>query len=270
MHAVRCQPQQDITLHHARWQISATLHRADGKARQIKIAAVIHPRHFRRLTADQGTARCLTSRRNAVDNARGLFDIQLARGKIIQKKQRLGPLTDQIVDAHRHQINADRINVAGINRNAQLGANAIGCSHQNGIGIPSAFQIKQRAKPAKPRHCAGALRALCRRFDPFNQRIACINVHARIGIGQPVMSGHHQQIPQAIGVAARIVDPARWRNAATGPVLDLSPQCLTPPAHMLGRAGLGSVAQRLEQGAHNALVGGSSPSGPTKPHLFIF
>ncbi len=27
--------------------------------------------------------------------------------------------------------------------------------------------------------------------------------------------------------------------------------------------GLGPVAQRSEQGAHNALVGGSSPSGPT-------
>ena len=38
-----------------------------------------------------------------------------------------------------------------------------------------------------------------------------------------------------------------------------------PPSFDLSRSNGGPVAQWLEQSAHNALVGGSSPSGPTKP-----
>lgn len=47
---------------------------------------------------------------------------------------------------------------------------------------------------------------------------------------------------------------------------------LTGPARLSSQVGTvdGPVAQWSEQGAHNALVGGSSPSGPTKPHYFSF
>src|SRR4051812_12338202 len=37
-----------------------------------------------------------------------------------------------------------------------------------------------------------------------------------------------------------------------------------PALHCRRRAQFGPVAQRLEQGTHNPLVGGSNPSGPTK------
>src|SRR5690606_4098921 len=40
-----------------------------------------------------------------------------------------------------------------------------------------------------------------------------------------------------------------------------------PPASATQDRGRGRVAQWSEQGAHNALVGGSSPSAPTTPFL---
>ena len=48
---------------------------------------------------------------------------------------------------------------------------------------------------------------------------------------------------------------------AGGPIC--APSGLTNASGMLGTPQVGPVAQWLEQGAHNALVGGSSPSGPT-------
>ena len=181
------------------------LHRAHGKTCKVEIAPMIHARHFRRLAADQRAARRLTACRNAVDDAGGLFHIQLACGKIIKEKQWLCPLADQIIDAHRHQIHADCVHMARVNRNAQFGAHTIRCRHQNRVFIPRAFQIKQRAKPAKARHHPRPRRAFGRWLDRLDQRIARINVHARLRIGQafpPCVRVAHQGASRVGGIVA--------------------------------------------------------------------
>src|SRR5690606_7235360 len=43
---------------------------------------------------------------------------------------------------------------------------------------------------------------------------------------------------------------------------------LTPARAPPNQVAAGPVAQWSEQGAHNALVGGSSPSGPTRHHKY--
>jgi hypothetical protein len=70
------------------------------------------------------------------------------------EKQRLCPLADQIVHAHRDQIDADRVHMAGINGDAQLGAHAVGGRHQNRVAIPAAFRSNSAPKPAQARHDA--------------------------------------------------------------------------------------------------------------------
>jgi hypothetical protein len=91
MHAVRGEAQKDVAFATPCGRSLATLHRADGKARQVEVALVVHARHFRRLAADQGAAAVGAALGDAIDDPGGLFDLKLAGGEIVQEEQGLGP-----------------------------------------------------------------------------------------------------------------------------------------------------------------------------------
>ena len=156
------QPQQHIAPGHGPGQFPAAFHSPHRKSGQIEIAGRIHAGHFCGLAADQGATGRGATCGNALDNACGAVNIQLAGGEIIQKKQRLRALTDQIVDAHGDQINADGVHISGINRNPQLGADPIGGGHQNRIAKACVFEVKQRSEPAQPGHNTGPVCSLGR------------------------------------------------------------------------------------------------------------
>mmetsp|Transcript_23490 Transcript_23490/g.41358 ORF Transcript_23490/g.41358 Transcript_23490/m.41358 type:complete len:278 (+) Transcript_23490:2707-3540(+) len=191
MHTVRHQTQQNIALRDACGQGRAPLHRADAETGQIKITRRVHPRHFRCFTTNQGAARGGTALGDAFDDAGGLFQFQLAGGEIVEEKQRLRPLADQIIDAHGHQIDADAVHVARVDGDAQLCAHPIGGRHQNRVGEPSGLQVKKPAKAAQTRGHAGPFCRRRGRFDPVHQGIARINIHARLGIGHSVLGYRH-------------------------------------------------------------------------------
>ena len=77
MHPVGGKAQQHIAFGHACGQFCAAFHRAHGKACKVKIALVIHARHFRRLAADQRATRLHAAFGDAVDDAGGLVDLEL-------------------------------------------------------------------------------------------------------------------------------------------------------------------------------------------------
>ena len=52
--------------------------------------------------------------------------IELAAGKIIEKEQWLGALHDEVVDRHGDEIDADRVMPSGLDRDLDLGADAVG------------------------------------------------------------------------------------------------------------------------------------------------
>ncbi len=193
MNPVRGQAQQHIAQSHIGGQGGATPHRADGETGQVEIAIVIHAGHFRRLATNQGTAGHPASPRDTFDDPRGLIDRKPAGRKIIKKEQRLGTLTDQIVHAHRDQILADRIQMPGVDGNPQLGADAIGRGHQDRIVIARGGRVEQGAKAAKRVHHTGPRGGGCRGFDPINQRVSRVDIHACIAIADPVL--RHRPVP---------------------------------------------------------------------------
>ena len=118
--------------------------------------------------------------------SRACCDVQLAGGEIVQEEQRFGALHHQVVDAHRHQIDADRVVQPGLDGDLQLGADAVGGGHQHRIGEPRRLQVEQRAEAAEPAHHARPLRGPRQRLDRLDQRIAGLDIHAGRAIGQPV------------------------------------------------------------------------------------
>ena len=57
-----------------------------------------------------------------------------AHGQVVEEEQRLGPGADQVVDAHGHQVDADRVVAAGGPGHQQLGAHAVGRGHEHRAG----------------------------------------------------------------------------------------------------------------------------------------
>ena len=184
MDPVRGQPQQHIARDHARRQRRAAVHRADGETREVEVARRIHPRHLGRLAADQRAARELAAMGDTLDDAGGGIDLQLAGREIVEEEQGFRPLTHQIIDAHGDKVDPDRVVKPCIDRDLELGAHAIGRGDKDRIVIASRLEVEERAEAAKPRHHARPRRGGGSWLDPVDQRIARVDVDARLGIGE--------------------------------------------------------------------------------------
>ena len=109
-------------------------------------------------------------------------DLQLAGRVVIEEEQRLRALHHHVVDAHRDQVDADGVVAAGVDREAQLGADAVGAGHQHRMPV-AGRQLHQRAEAADAGEHLAALRALHQRLDALDELVAGVDVDAGIAIG---------------------------------------------------------------------------------------
>jgi hypothetical protein len=186
----------------------AALHRADGKARKVIVACSVHARHFRRFTANQGSARHLAAIGNTSDHIGGRVDIQRAGCKIVEEKQRLSALNNQIVDAHGNKIDPDGAVLAGFNRDLQLGANAVIGGHQNRVGESGTLEIEETTETANITVRSRAGCRLDQRLDPIDQGIASVDVDPGVGIGQTIGTGRRRLAHEALQSWLRLALPA--------------------------------------------------------------
>ena len=77
------------------------------------------------------------------------LDLELAGGEIIEEKQRLGALDHDVVDAHRDEVDAHRVVQAGVDGHLELGADAVGAGHQDGVAETRGLEVEQAAEAAE-------------------------------------------------------------------------------------------------------------------------
>ena len=94
-------------------------------ARSYSPAAYM-PGMLGRLAADQRAAGLLAAARDALDDLAGDGDVELAAGEVVEEEQRLGALDQDVVDAHRDEVDADRVVAVERERELELGADAVG------------------------------------------------------------------------------------------------------------------------------------------------
>jgi hypothetical protein len=75
---------------------------------------------------------------------------------------------------------------SGIDGDLELGADAIGGGHQDGIGIPGLTKVEESAESPEAGGGAGTGRGFGKRFDGFDQGIAGVDVDAGIPVGQAI------------------------------------------------------------------------------------
>ena len=126
MHAAGSEAQQHVAGRNliAR-KLFAAFHRAHAEARQIVVARRIHAGHFRRFAADQRASGNFAAFRDTRDDIFGHAGVQFAGGEIIEEEQWFCALHDQIIGAHRNQVDSDRVVPPRIDRQLQLGAHAV-------------------------------------------------------------------------------------------------------------------------------------------------
>ena len=113
----------------------AALDRADREAGEIVVALGVHAGHLRGLAADQRAAGFAAAVGDAGDDWRAGRDVELAGREVVEEEERLGALHDQVVDAHRDEVDADRVVLAGVDRDLELGADAVGGGDQDRVAI---------------------------------------------------------------------------------------------------------------------------------------
>ena len=69
----------------------------------------------------------------------------------------------------------------GLDRDLELGADAVGGGDEQGIDIAGRLQVKQRAEPAQRCVRAGSSGRLGQRLDRLDQRRACVDIDAGLG-----------------------------------------------------------------------------------------
>jgi hypothetical protein len=109
---------------------------------------VVHAGHLGGFAADERAACEAAAMGDAVDDGCALLDIELAGGKIVEEEERLGALDDKIVDAHGHEILADRVVLARIDGNLELGAHAVIGGNEDRIDKTGGLEIEETAETA--------------------------------------------------------------------------------------------------------------------------
>ena len=119
-----------------------------AKPGEIVLARTVVLRHLGGLAPDQRAAGLPAALDDTFDHLAGGRRVELARRQIVQKEQRLRAVHQQIVDAHRDEIDAGDLVAAAAGGQLQLGADAIGRRDQEGILESGLGQIEEAGEPA--------------------------------------------------------------------------------------------------------------------------
>src|SRR5215470_16349546 len=121
---------------------------ADDESRKIVFTGLVEARHFRGFAPDESTTRFAAGAAHAIHQLLDDVRIHLAERQIIQKKERLGALHQNVVHAVIDEIATDGgMNVHG-HGDFQLGADAIGTGNKNRLLEFLRVESEERAKAA--------------------------------------------------------------------------------------------------------------------------
>ena len=126
---------------------------ADAEAGQVVIAGGVDVGQNGRLAAQQGAVGLDAAVGDPVDDLLQQGRIVLGHGHVVEEEQRLGPATEGVVDAHRHQVDADRIVPADRHGHLQLRAHAVGAGDQHGVFVVPGEELVVKSswkRPANP------------------------------------------------------------------------------------------------------------------------
>ena len=192
---------------------------ADREAGQVERVVVGEmPGVLGGLAAEQRALGSQAAFVDAGDDVGHLLRLDLADDQVIEKEQRHGAAGRDVVDAHCHGVDADRVVDAHLFGQQHLGAGAVGAGHQHGV--------VDRRQAHEPAETADALehQRVMDRLEPFLEQtdgfVAGRHVDARVFVGEVFVGGHDPPSFQYSTLPARYSTvPAR--RAPRDPCVDV-------------------------------------------------
>jgi len=184
MHARGGEAEQDVSgCDVTAGQQPVALDGTDCETGKIVVPFGVKSRHFGGLAADQRAAGLPAAFGDAANDVLPDRRVDPTGRVVVEEEQRFGALDDEIVDAHRHQVDADRVVDAGVDCDLELGADAIIGRHQQRVVEARGLQIEDAAEATDFGVGARARRGTHQRLDRLDEGIAAADVDAGLGIG---------------------------------------------------------------------------------------
>ena len=154
------------------------IHRAHCESRKIVVVPGVHSGHLGGFSAEQRTSGLHTACADSRNHRFQLRGRKFSAGEIIEEKQWFCPLHEDVIDAHRHKVNADGVVLSEFMRDLELGAHAVRTGHQH--GLPKAFEIKleQPAKAADAAQHFRSHRSLDEGLEPGHALVGGLQAHS--------------------------------------------------------------------------------------------
>src|SRR5713101_624609 len=138
---------------------------------------------LRHLAADQGTSRLPAARRNAAHDGLDLLRIEPTDRDVVEEIEGFGPVDDDVVHAHRDQVDADGIVAAGQESDLELRSNADGGRNQDGFAILR-WHADEARKAAEPADHLGPARRARQRCDAAYRVLTRVDINAGLAVSQ--------------------------------------------------------------------------------------
>ncbi len=110
--------------------------------------------------------------------------VEPAGSEIVQEQKRFRSLDDDVVDAHRHQVDSDRVKDAALDRDLHLGADAVVGGDEDRIDESGRLEIEKATKAAEFGIRSRTTRRARHGLDPIHETVADVDVDAGVGVGQ--------------------------------------------------------------------------------------
>src|SRR5579863_244426 len=176
----------------------------DREAGEVILALLIQAGHLRGLAADQAGARESTTSRDPFNDRRRDSGVKFTATDIVKEKQRARVMTDDVIDAHRDQIDPDRIMAAGGEGDLEFGPDAVGAGDEYRFSqFRCAVESDDRAEAADAAEYVRAQRRTRELAKQWHQPFFQLNIHAGGFVGEPC---HGSQLIRRASAVARHAD----------------------------------------------------------------
>ena len=178
----------------------------EAAARGVELSLVHQPRMLGRLAADQRTACLAAAGRDRADQLGHPLGNDMPDRDVVEEGQRLGAAADDVVGAHRDEVDADRVVPVERPGDRGLGPDPVGRGDQQRLAI--AGRDRDRApEPAQPTDDLGSTSRLDVGTHEIHRPLAGRDVHPGRQVGGPVgdaLRPGHQRITASSSMNLRL------------------------------------------------------------------
>lgn len=160
-----------------------------SKTGKIIVVPVVHARHFCRLTADQCASSLETSLGNTGDHIRGHRHVELGTRIIVEEVERLGTLNDEVVDAHRNEVDTDGAVFPMVKSDTELGSNTVSPRNEDRVLVAGFGKVERTAEPANVRVGTRSSSGLDDGLDSLDEIVTGIDGNAGSGVSEALGLG---------------------------------------------------------------------------------